>query len=163
MTISRDKNLLFPEFRTRLDEFERLLAIEHLPFYLFMGLRSFKEQNDLYSQGRTKPGNIVTNARGGDSFHNYGLGADYVLDGQIEKPGIQWSWETKADLNADGRNDWMQMGELAERCGLKWGGRWKKFPDLPHVEFSGFTIQELKEMFRRCNGILSELWNMFKR
>jgi hypothetical protein len=43
------------------------------------------------SQGQTKPGKIVTNARGGDSTrcHNYGLAADYVPDGQVEKPGIQ--------------------------------------------------------------------------
>ena len=42
-------------------------------------LRTIKEQNDLYAQGRTKPGKIVTNAKGGQSYHNYGLAIDIVL------------------------------------------------------------------------------------
>jgi hypothetical protein len=53
------------------------------------------------------PGKIVTNARGGDSLHNY-VGADFILDGLPGKPGIQWSWEIR-----------MQMGEIAESCGLE--------------------------------------------
>ena len=43
-----------------------------------MGYRTIKEQNDLYAQGRTKPGNKVTNAKGGQSFHNFGLAVDLV-------------------------------------------------------------------------------------
>ncbi len=159
---SRDKNLLYPPFAEQLRYFESRLAAARLPFYLFMGLRTFEDQDELYAQGRTKPGQIVTNARGGDSFHNYALAADFVLDGQVEKPGIQWSWNIKADFNADGRSDWMQMGEIAESCGLEWGGRWKRFPDLPHVQNSfGFTISELKEMYRTSYG-LKEVWEKLK-
>ena len=40
------------------------------------GFRSVADQNTLYAQGRTQPGNIVTNARGGRSLHNYGLAVD---------------------------------------------------------------------------------------
>src|SRR5206468_10828885 len=40
------------------------------------GLRTYDEQNDLYAQGRTKPGSIVTNARGGYSNHNFGIAFD---------------------------------------------------------------------------------------
>src|SRR5699024_12147382 len=42
------------------------------------GYRSHAEQNALYAQGRTKPGNIVTNARRGQSLHNYGLALDML-------------------------------------------------------------------------------------
>ena len=50
------------------------------------GYRSFAEQNALYAQGRTKPGNIVTNAKGGQSLHNYGLAVDVVPLGANGQP-----------------------------------------------------------------------------
>ena len=137
-------------FESRLSEFG-------LHFHAFQYLRTWEDQDELYAQGRTKLGAIVTNARGGDSVHNYGLAADYVLDGRVTKPGIQWSWDTRADLNADGHNDWMQMGELAESCGLEWGGRWKRFPDLPHVQNCfGLTIPDMKELYRL--GGIKRVW-----
>jgi peptidoglycan LD-endopeptidase CwlK len=149
MIISRDKSLLYPPFADQLRYFESRLAAARLPFHLFMGFRTFECQDELYAQGRTTPGKIVTTARGGDSLHNFGLGADFVLDGMPEKPGIQWSWDTRADFNADGRSDWMQMGEIAESCGLEWGGRWKRFPDFPHLEnHFGLTIFECKELYK---------------
>jgi peptidoglycan L-alanyl-D-glutamate endopeptidase CwlK len=160
MIISRDKKLLCPAFATILDLFEKKLQDAGLSFYLFMGLRTFEDQDELYAQGRTKPGEIVTNAKAGDSLHNYSLAADYVLDGQTEKPGIQWSWDTKADLNADGRNDWFQMGEIAENCGLVWGGCWKRFPDLPHVEMPGLGLNEIKELYRL--GGIKRVWAAYE-
>ena len=158
MIISRDKNLLCPAFAERLTEFERLLKIEHLPFFLFMGLRTFADQDELYAQGRTALGQIVTNARGGLSWHNYGLAADYVLDGMPDKPGNQWSWDTKKDLNANGTNDWLEMGKVATLVGLEWGGNWRRFPDLPHSQYtSGLTILEVQELYR-ASGDLKEVW-----
>jgi len=152
--ISRDKSLLFPPFAEQLRYFESRLGAAKLPFLLFMALRTFEDQDELYAQGRTKPGSIVTNARGGDSLHNYGLAADYVLDDQIEKPGIQWSWDIKSDLNADGRNDWLQMAEIAVACGLEAGYFWKRFPDAPHVQNRyGLTLPEIKEIYRAGYGI----------
>jgi peptidoglycan LD-endopeptidase CwlK len=162
MIISRDKSLLCPAFVERLEEFERELAISHLPFFLFMGLRTFEDQDELYAQGRTTQGKIVTNARGGDSFHNYGLACDYVLktwpDGKYP---LQWSWDTKADFNQDGKNDWQQMGSIAEDCGLEWGGNWKHFPDLPHVQCTfGLSLQDIKELYRI--GGIKHIWETCK-
>ncbi len=160
--ISRDKNLLYPPFAEQLRDFESRLSEAKLPFYLYMGLRTFEDQDELYAQGRTKPGQIVTNARGGDSLHNYGLAADYVIDGQIEKPGIQWSWNIKSDLNADGRNDWLQMAEIAVSCGLEAGRFWKRFPDAPHVQNRyGLTLTEIKEIYRTGHGIKA-VWSELK-
>jgi peptidoglycan LD-endopeptidase CwlK len=160
--ISRDKSLLYPPFADQLRYFESRLAAAKLPFYLFMAFRTFEDQDELYAQGRTRPGTIITNARGGDSLHNYGLGADFVLDGQIEKPGVQWSWNTRADFNADGRCDWTQMGEIAESCGLEWGGRWKRLPDLPHLQNTyGLTLAEIKEIYRAGHGVKA-VWSELK-
>ena len=54
------------------------------------GFRTFKEQDALYAQGRTKKGEVVTNSKGGQSVHNYGFAVDIVLiiDGKIA------SWDT---------------------------------------------------------------------
>lgn len=84
------------------------------------GFRSIAEQNALYAQGRTKPGKIVTNARGGQSNHNHGEAVDFafVIDGEI-------TWDVSVYQN---------VGVWARTVGLKWGGDWKRFKDFPHVE-----------------------------
>lgn len=84
--------------------------------------RTFAHQDQLYAQGRTEPGQRVTGARGGQSWHNYGLGADVVFS----TPNGQPSWPE------DG--NWTRYGEIAEDQGLTWGGRWQN-PDRPHVEY----------------------------
>ena len=109
-------------------------------------LRSFKEQNDLYAQGRTKPGKIVTNAKGGQSYHNYGLAIDIVLlvdkngDGTFETA----SWQTNVDFDGDGINDWMEVVKIFKMHGWEWGGDWK-FTDLPHFQKTfGKSIKQLQ-------------------
>ncbi|WP_318566507.1 M15 family metallopeptidase [Peribacillus simplex] len=74
------------------------------------GFRLFAEQNALLAQGRTKPGNKVTNARGGQSMHNYGLAIDICL---ITSDGKKAVWDTKADFNKGGKSDWMEVVEEA--------------------------------------------------
>ena len=152
MIYSRDKRLLFPAFRASIEMFEAELQGRGLPFHLFMAFRDPWTQQELYEQGRSTPGKIVTNARGlpaPESWHCYGLACDYVLDSMPEKPGLQWSWETRnVDFNQDGTNDWQQMGAIAESLGLQWGGRWKRFPDLPHIQNNyGLSIVEAKQIY----------------
>lgn len=94
------------------------------------GFRSFKEQDELYKQGRTKKGNIVTYARGGESYHNYGLAVDFALqkkDGSI-------IWDMEYDGNQNGKSDWLEVVEIAKKLGFKWGGDWNRFKDYPHLE-----------------------------
>ena len=158
MNISRDRSLLCPAFVERLKEHDRLLAIDHLPFVDYECLRSWERQEELWAQGRTTiPGSICTNARGGMSWHQYGLACDRVLNLTAGKPSIQWSWDTKKDLNQNGTNDWLEMGKLAELAGLEWSGRWRKFPELPHIQMTGgLTIQEAQELYRQ--GDLQAIW-----
>jgi peptidoglycan L-alanyl-D-glutamate endopeptidase CwlK len=155
--MNRDKGALYPPFAGQLRQFEMELIKEGLAFSIFMGLRTWDEQDALYAQGRTVPGKIVTNAIGGDSWHCFGLAADYVLDAHPELPGIQWSWDVKADFNHDGRGDWFEMAELALKLGLEAGWFWKKFPDAPHVQNTyGLTLVEVKELYR--GGGLAAVW-----
>ena len=148
--ISRDKSLLCPAFVERLNEMERELEIDHLPFKLFEGFRSFERQEELYAQGRTAPGEIVTQCHPGDSIHQYVLAGDMVkrIDGQ-------WSWD-----NRDGLFD--RMGAIAEDCGLIWGGHFRHFIDRPHVEMPGLRLQEIKEIYRQNHGDLKALWTHYR-
>ena len=97
------------------------------------GLRTFKEQSELYAIGRTKPGKKVTNANAGESIHNYGFAVDIVLiiDGKTA------SWDTKTDWDGDKKADWMECVEIFKANGWEWGGDWNTFKDMPHFEKKG--------------------------
>jgi hypothetical protein len=91
-------------------------------------LRDNVYQDWLFAQGRTRPGNIVTNARAGQSIHNYGLAFDFFrnVSGQAfndRTPEERAFWDT-------GGRIWVEMGGV-------WGGNWTSFPDRPHCEFLG--------------------------
>lgn len=111
-------------------------------------LSSFAEQDQIWNQGRFgDPGKIVTNAKGGFSYHNYGLAADVVFlldknkDGTFETP----SWDFKGDFDGDNKADWQEVDEIMKKHGFvglynKDKRRW----DLPHFQKTlGFSVQQL--------------------
>jgi peptidoglycan L-alanyl-D-glutamate endopeptidase CwlK len=109
-------------------------------------LRTFAEQDALYAQGRSKPGAKVTNAKGGQSYHNYGLAIDIVLLIDKDKNGTfeTASWDTKTDFDKDGKADWIEVVNIFKRYGYEWGGDWK-FIDMPHFQKTfGKSIKELQ-------------------
>ena len=84
------------------------------------GLRTYAEQNELYAKGRTKPGRIVTNARGGYSNHNFGIAFDVgVFDGSSYVPASP---------------RYKGVGARGVELGLGWGGNWKTIKDEPHFQ-----------------------------
>ncbi|MGN9169515.1 Peptidoglycan L-alanyl-D-glutamate endopeptidase CwlK precursor [compost metagenome] len=95
------------------------------------GLRTYAEQDDLYAQGRTKPGKVVTDARGGYSNHNFGFAADFAL---LLRDGRAVSWDTLRDDDKDSLPDWSEVVEEAKWLGLEWGGDWRSFKDMPHLQ-----------------------------
>lgn len=102
-------------------------------------LRTFAEQNVLFAQGRTKPGKIVTKARGGLSYHNYGMAADIVLIIN----GKEASWNDKKDFDGDGKADWMEIVNIFKQYGWEWGGDWQ-FKDSPHFQKTlGYSVRQL--------------------
>ncbi len=109
------------------------------------GHRSKEEQNELYNQGRTSQGAIVTYARGGESYHNYGLAIDFALLNAKGKA----LWDLEYDGNRNGRSDWYEVAALAKKIGFSWGGDWKGFKDYPHLQMDfGYSIDELSRGFR---------------
>jgi len=112
-------------------------------------LRTFAEQDALYAQGRTKAGAKVTNARGGQSYHNYGLAIDIVLLVDKDKNGSfeTASWETNKDFDNDKIADWMEIVAIFKRYGFEAGIDWK-FMDAPHFQKSfGYSIKQLQDLF----------------
>ncbi|WP_157337268.1 M15 family metallopeptidase [Paenibacillus lutrae] len=103
--------------------------------------RSIEAQDELYKKGRSVDGSIVTKAKGGESYHNYGLAVDFALrkkDGKV-------IWDMNYDGNRDGKKDWMQVVKIAKDLGFEWGGDWENFPDYPHLQMSfGLSIAQLQ-------------------
>ena len=99
-------------------------------------LRTFAEQTALYNQGRTTPGQVVTNAKAGQSNHNFGLSFDYALIVDVNGDGIYetTSWDTLKDYDGDLVSDWKEVANLFKKHGFSWGGDWKSFKDYPHLE-----------------------------
>ena len=97
------------------------------------GTRSYQEQAALYAQGRTKPGPKVTNSPPGYSWHNFGVAWDFVVFDSTGQP--QWESPLMG-----------VCGKLAESFGLEWGGRWKNFPDTPHIQLKmDCTLAEARQ------------------
>lgn len=107
-------------------------------------LRTFAEQDALFN---AKP--QVTKAKGGQSYHNYGLAVDIVL--VVDKDGNgsfeTASWHVKTDFDGDGKSDWQEVVAIFKRYGWEWGGDWK-FYDAPHFQKTfGKSINELLSAF----------------
>lgn len=101
------------------------------------GLRSWKQQAALYAQGRTKPGRIVTKARPGSSWHNYGLAVDLGL----------FAGGKYLDSSNPKRADkiYKDLGTLAATRGIEWAGTWTTFTETPHFQNRyGMTIAQAK-------------------
>jgi peptidoglycan L-alanyl-D-glutamate endopeptidase CwlK len=101
--------------------------------------RSIEEQNALYAQGRTIKGNIVTNAKGGESYHNYGLAFDIAILLDNDKNG---TFESISYLQNE---DLLNVVIYFKSKGWTWGGDFKTFKDKPHFQKTfGNSISDLK-------------------
>jgi peptidoglycan LD-endopeptidase CwlK len=91
--------------------------------------RSNEEQAALYAIGRTKPGRIVTNAKPGRSTHNNTLNgkpAALAVDVVPLRDGKP-VWSASDPV-------WKRVGEIGEKVGLEWAGRWTTFREFPHFQ-----------------------------
>lgn len=131
-------------------DFANRVISEHITIRIVQGYRSFQEQNILFAQGRTKPGKIVTKARAGQSFHNYGLALDFcfLVDGK------ELSWDTEKDFDYDKIPDWHEVVNVFEKAGFEWGGSWKTIKDYPHLQKTyEHTWQQLLDKYNKGDFI----------
>jgi peptidoglycan LD-endopeptidase CwlK len=123
---------------------------------IVQGLRTFAEQDALYAQGRTKPGNRVTNSKAGQSYHNYGLAIDFAILYDKDENGNYetLSWDTVKDMNRNGESDWMEVVDAFEKSGYTWGGRFHSIVDQPHFEKTfGYNWRQLLEKYNKKDFI----------
>lgn len=141
VSISRAK-LLHPKVRdeviTTIGEIEATWE-QSAAIRIVQGLRTIEQQNALYAQGRTMPGMKVTNAKGGKSYHNYGIAIDFALI--FDKDG-NGSYET---LSWDVKNPkWMEVVKAFELKEWFWGGKFSSIKDYPHLQKTfGFAVSSL--------------------
>ena len=119
-TIQRLNNL-HPGIRQEATNFILAAQNEGYPLRVTDTYRSFQDQAITYAQGRTLPGNIVTYAQPGESYHNYALALDVV---EIDANG-QPLWDNP---------NWTIIGQIGKDHGFKWGGDFKNFKDWGHFE-----------------------------
>lgn len=109
-------------------------------------LRTRAEQDALYAQGRTKPGSIVTNAKGStySSQHQWGIAIDFYLDMDVDGDGSK-----KDDAFNNSTGLFERVGAIAKSIGLGWGGDWTGFKDRPHLYLPdwGSTTTKLKQQY----------------
>ena len=118
---------LDPLLRPHAYEFIELCEKYGIQILIIEAIRSIDRQAKLYAKGRSTPGKIVTNARPGRSFHNYGFAFDFcpIYDGKC-------AWK-RLDL-------FRICGELAQIIGFEWGavkkygGDFSTINDMPHLQ-----------------------------
>jgi len=113
---------LNPHVASLARKFLELTHANNLDVRITNAFRSWDEQDRVFAQGRTMPGSVVTNAEGGDSYHNWGLAFDAAPyeNGKISN-----------DINK-----YTKMGQLGQQVGLEWGGTFKSIVDLPHFQYT---------------------------
>lgn len=118
-------------------------AIKDSPcdFTIVCGLRTTKEQQEIYAKGRTKPGPKVTNADGVRHLSNHQDEADGKKDGLGSAVDLYPYFDGKVQVNHKDTIPKLKIiaahiEATAKRLGIdiEWGGRWTKLIDYPHVQ-----------------------------
>lgn len=104
-----------------------ILTKHGVTFEVLSGLRSYAQQAALFAQGRTKPGTVVTNARPGSSWHNYGLAIDLGLF----RHGVYLDEKIPSLAN----QVYADLGALAKAMNIEWAGYWTTFTETPHFQY----------------------------
>jgi len=125
---------LLPLVKRQSDKIVAAMSLLGLPVRVVEGYRSPERQTELYNQGRTIKGNIVTNAKAGESWHGYGMAVDIIF--------------RKQGYNAT-EAQWKILADVAVANGFEWGGsdKWKRagFVDKPHFQMTlGYSLKDFQ-------------------
>ena len=143
--MSRKLEDLIPILAIKAGELQKAAKDLGLDMLVTSTWRPFAEQESLYAQGRTIPGKIVTWAKAGESYHNYGLAFDFAI---LRDHKVDWN----------DPEPYFKVGEIGEDMGLEWGGRWpEKKRDLPHLQMSfGLKIENCLNLYSQ--GGIQAVW-----
>ena len=132
MINSRSLSDLSPKVAAMCSEFINRCKAEGIDVIITSTYRDAESQNALYAQGRTEPGRKVTNAKAGQSYHNWRVAFDFcpIVNGKCQ-------WNDAALF--------IRCGEIAESVGLEWAGRWKKFNEMAHCQYTnGLSLADFQ-------------------
>ena len=136
--MSRDRTILHPVVRAAVERLEAECARQELRIIITDCTRTMAEQQALYAKGRTAPGRIVTNVQYPNSAHNWGVAVDFcqnVRGQEYAEPAF-----------------FKSVGTIAKQLGFTWGGDWKGFRDMPHLEWAEFMPNSSVSWLRSTYG-----------
>jgi len=133
MSLSNDAHIdtMHPKIRDKVRAFMAKCQALGIPFDITSSHRTWEQQSKLYAQGRTTEGPVVTQAKAGESYHNYGLAFDFIpiVNGKRKYDSVTME----------------RIGKLAEKEGFNWGD---EFNDRPHIEYKQYgTISKLRALY----------------
>lgn len=128
---------LHPELIPVCNKFTTMCRERGLNVLITETFRTKKEQEELYSQGRTKPGSIVTNAPYPKSPHCWGVAFDFCRG----QRGREYD---------DSDGFFARCGAVGKELGLFWGGDFKSFTDKPHLELAKYLPNN------SCNALIEK-------
>jgi len=136
---------LYPPFHAKALQLQANCKALGCDYKITSGVRTFAEQDALYAIGRTTgtPGSKVTNAKGGQSYHNYGVAVDFA---RIVNSKAVWA-----------KSDYTTLGTEAAKLGLDWGGAWTSFVDIPHVQLK-VKLGTLQAAYGNGSGGIAAVW-----
>lgn len=109
--------------------------------------RTWEQQDELYKQGRTKPGPIVTNAKGGQSLHNFSIAVDLGLFN-----GDKYLDDTSPVLAS---RIYKAIASDISEYGMEWGGNWQSIQDEPHYQiYTGLTLSQMRVRYQLNGSVL---------
>lgn len=144
VTISR-LSRLHPKVRKDVMDSITELALIGIEFRIVQGLRTYAEQDALYASSRPPlNGPWKSDAKGGQSYHNFGLAFDFCL---IHKDG-SITFSLTEDVNHDKKTDFQQVIDCFKAKGWVSGADWKK-KDTDHLEKTfGYTFTQMDQMVK---------------
>lgn len=126
----RDLDQLYPVVKAKAIKLVDLCKKAGIPITITQTYRSSQYQQELYNQGRTAKGDIVTNCKPGSSPHEHRVAFDFCM----AVKGHTWDIEMME-----------KVWKIAESIDLECGGKWKEFKDPPHIQYlGGYTMREIK-------------------
>jgi peptidoglycan L-alanyl-D-glutamate endopeptidase CwlK len=130
---SRSLDDLVPPAKQRAQAFIDAAKAKGIDLLVTSTYRDNESQAALFAQGRTTPGKVVTNAKPGQSWHNWRCALDVVplVNGKA-------IWDDNAL--------WLQVGKIGKAAGLEWAGDWTTFKEFPHFQYTGgLTLAQLNQ------------------
>lgn len=155
----RNVKELHPELQIKLSLLQSECKKQGIVIGVGECLRTQAEQDALYAKGRTKPGKIVTKAKGNtySSMHQWGVAVDIYLKMDVDGDG-----STADDAFNNSTGLFNKVGKIGQSIGLEWGGSWKSIKDLPHFQLPqyGSTPAQLKAKYGSPNKFMkSSAWS----